>query len=158
MTRSGGAFSQPASRRHHGRSVSRSARPRHSSRSRLRSSKVRRSSSWLVLIPPNSNFKVDVAEQRPRTFVLASMIRSPHLQDEFRVGKDKVRAGYSKCSQRELLLIGTRGVIPAPAEGEHAETVLIALVGKHSGKPKCSPAPRSQCPVMDGLPGSFRAV
>src|SRR5580693_6700111 len=48
------ATSQPASRRHHGRSVSRSARPRHSLRSRLRSSKVRRSSSWLVLTSPRS--------------------------------------------------------------------------------------------------------
>ena len=51
-------FSQPASRRHHGRSISRSARsarPRHSLRSRLRSSKVRRSSSWLILTSPRSS-------------------------------------------------------------------------------------------------------
>jgi len=46
--------SHPASRRHHGLSVSRSARPRHSSRPRLRSFNARRSSLWLVLTSPRS--------------------------------------------------------------------------------------------------------
>jgi hypothetical protein len=52
-------------------------------------------------------------------------------------------------------MIGTRRVIPARAEGEHAETVLIALVDTHSGKPEVLARPR---PVMEGLPGSFRAM
>ena len=45
--------------------------------------------------------------------VRATELRLTCCKDEFRMGKDKAGAGYSNCSQRELLMIGTRRVIPA---------------------------------------------
>ena len=53
-------------------------------------------------------------------------------------------------------MIGTRRVIPARAEGEHAETVLIALVGKHSGKPEVLARPAFTVPSHGRLAGLFQ--
>lgn len=50
--------------------------------------------------------------------------------------KDRVGTGYWTRSQHELLLIGTRGDIPAPAPGEQFRSVIEAPVGKHSAKPR----------------------
>ncbi|WP_415157512.1 MT-A70 family methyltransferase [Maritalea sp.] len=43
--------------------------------------------------------------------------------------------GYWFRNCHELLLVGTRGDIPAPAMGEQADSVIKAPVGKHSEKP-----------------------
>ena len=49
--------------------------------------------------------------------------------------KDKPGTGYWFRNQHEHLLVGTRGKIPAPAEGDQVSSVLTAKVGKHSEKP-----------------------
>jgi N6-adenosine-specific RNA methylase IME4 len=49
--------------------------------------------------------------------------------------KNKEGTGYWNRNQHELLLIGTKGNIPAPAPGEQSSSVIEAPVGKHSAKP-----------------------
>jgi N6-adenosine-specific RNA methylase IME4 len=49
--------------------------------------------------------------------------------------KDRSGTGYWNRNQHELLLVGTRGNIPAPAPGEQWESVIHAPVGAHSEKP-----------------------
>lgn len=49
--------------------------------------------------------------------------------------KDKAGTGYWNRNRHELLLIGTRGDIPAPAPGYQYESVIDAPVGEHSAKP-----------------------
>ena len=50
--------------------------------------------------------------------------------------KDRAGTGYWNRNQHELLLVGSRGNIPAPAPGEQWESVINALVGAHSVKPR----------------------
>lgn len=49
--------------------------------------------------------------------------------------KDRAGTGYWVRNKHELLLIGTRGSIPAPAPGEQYESVIEAKVQQHSAKP-----------------------
>lgn len=49
--------------------------------------------------------------------------------------KDRIGTGYWFRNQHELLLVGTRGNIPAPAPGTQWPSVIDAPVGKHSEKP-----------------------
>jgi N6-adenosine-specific RNA methylase IME4 len=49
--------------------------------------------------------------------------------------KDRIGTGYWSRNKHELLLVGTRGNIPAPAAGEQFESVISAPLGKHSAKP-----------------------
>jgi N6-adenosine-specific RNA methylase IME4 len=49
--------------------------------------------------------------------------------------KDRVGTGYWVRGQCELLLIGTRGNVPAPAPGEQPPAVIEAPRGRHSEKP-----------------------
>jgi len=49
--------------------------------------------------------------------------------------KDKAGTGYWSRNQHELLLIGTKGNIPAPLEGTQWSSVIMAKRGKHSVKP-----------------------
>lgn len=51
--------------------------------------------------------------------------------------KDKAGTGYWVRGQCELLLIGTRGDVPAPAPGEQFPAVVEAPRGRHSEKPAC---------------------
>jgi N6-adenosine-specific RNA methylase IME4 len=52
--------------------------------------------------------------------------------------KDKAGTGYWNRNQHELLLVGTRGNIPAPAPGAQWPSVMEAPRGAHSEKPdKC---------------------
>ncbi|HEV7284541.1 MAG TPA: MT-A70 family methyltransferase [Kaistia sp.] len=50
-------------------------------------------------------------------------------------GKDRIGTGYWSRNKHELLLIGTRGNVPAPAMGEQWESLIVAPVGEHSAKP-----------------------
>ena len=49
--------------------------------------------------------------------------------------KPHAGTGYWTRSQHELLLIGTRGNVPAPAPGQQCGSVVAAPLGKHSVKP-----------------------
>jgi N6-adenosine-specific RNA methylase IME4 len=49
--------------------------------------------------------------------------------------KDRHGTGYWNRNRHELLLIGTRGDIPAPAPGQQYSSVIDAAVGDHSTKP-----------------------
>jgi N6-adenosine-specific RNA methylase IME4 len=49
--------------------------------------------------------------------------------------KDSIGTGYWFRNLHELLLVGTRGEIPAPAPGEQYDSVLQLAAGAHSAKP-----------------------
>jgi N6-adenosine-specific RNA methylase IME4 len=49
--------------------------------------------------------------------------------------KNHTGTGYWSRNKHELLLIGTRGKIPAPAPGAQWPSVIEAPVGRHSEKP-----------------------
>lgn len=50
--------------------------------------------------------------------------------------KERIGTGYWFRNQHELLLIGTRGSVPAPAPGQQYASVIEAPVTKHSAKPQ----------------------
>jgi N6-adenosine-specific RNA methylase IME4 len=49
--------------------------------------------------------------------------------------KDQIGTGYWFRNQHELLLLGTRGNIPAPAMGDQFRSALAYPLGEHSAKP-----------------------
>lgn len=49
--------------------------------------------------------------------------------------KDRIGTGYWFRNQHEILLVGTRGNVPAPAMGTQIESLVDAPVGRHSEKP-----------------------
>ena len=49
--------------------------------------------------------------------------------------KDRVGTGFWFRNAHELLLVGTRGNVPAPALGTQPDSVIHAAVGDHSQKP-----------------------
>lgn len=49
--------------------------------------------------------------------------------------KDRIGTGYWFRNQHELLLVGTRGKVPAPAMGTQFSSVIDAPLGAHSAKP-----------------------
>ena len=49
--------------------------------------------------------------------------------------KDRVGTGYWNRDDGELLLVGTRGTVPAPAPGEQPRRIIYAPRGRHSEKP-----------------------
>jgi N6-adenosine-specific RNA methylase IME4 len=49
--------------------------------------------------------------------------------------KDRIGSGFWLRNEHELLLIGTRGNVPAPAPGTQWSSVVRAPVGAHSAKP-----------------------
>lgn len=49
--------------------------------------------------------------------------------------KDRMGTGYWFRNRHELLLIGTKGEVPAPAMGTQWPSVIDAAVGEHSAKP-----------------------
>lgn len=49
--------------------------------------------------------------------------------------KDRAGTGYWNRNQHELLLVGTRGSIPAPAPGAQWSSVVEGKVTRHSAKP-----------------------
>lgn len=50
--------------------------------------------------------------------------------------KDRIGTGYWNRNKHELLLVGVRGNIPAPAMGTQWPSVIEAPVGEHSAKPE----------------------
>lgn len=52
--------------------------------------------------------------------------------------KDRVGTGYWFRNKHEILLVGTKGKIPAPAMGEQVDSVIEAPVGEHSAKPEAA--------------------
>lgn len=50
--------------------------------------------------------------------------------------KDVIGTGYWFRNKHEILLVGTRGKVPAPAMGEQFPSVIDAPVGEHSAKPE----------------------
>lgn len=50
--------------------------------------------------------------------------------------KDRIGTGYWFRNKHELLLVGVRGDIPAPAPGENNTSVIDAPRGEHSAKPE----------------------
>src|SRR5260370_40523796 len=51
--------------------------------------------------------------------------------------KNKIGTGYWARNAHELLLVGVRGDIPAPAPGEQYPSVITAMRTEHSTKPSC---------------------
>lgn len=49
--------------------------------------------------------------------------------------KDRMGTGYWFRNQHEILLVGTKGNIPAPAMGDQWSSIIEAGVGRHSEKP-----------------------
>jgi N6-adenosine-specific RNA methylase IME4 len=49
--------------------------------------------------------------------------------------KQTIGSGYWNRNRHELLLIGTRGKVPAPAPGEQFDSVIIVQRSEHSAKP-----------------------
>lgn len=54
--------------------------------------------------------------------------------------KDRPGTGYWFRNQHELLLVGVRGEVPAPAPGTQFPSVMEAPVGRHSEKPPAAAA------------------
>lgn len=51
--------------------------------------------------------------------------------------KDKVGTGYWFRNSHELLLVGTKGSVPAPAMGTQWSSTIEGRVTRHSAKPNC---------------------
>jgi len=51
-------------------------------------------------------------------------------------GKDKAGTGYWSRNQHEVLLIGVKGEVPAPAPGMQWRSLIMAPIGAHSAKPE----------------------
>jgi N6-adenosine-specific RNA methylase IME4 len=51
-------------------------------------------------------------------------------------GKDRIGTGYWFRNKHEILLVGTRGHVPAPAMGTQWPSLVQASVGRHSEKPE----------------------
>jgi N6-adenosine-specific RNA methylase IME4 len=49
--------------------------------------------------------------------------------------KDRIGTGYWNRNKHELLLLGIKGDIPAPAPGSQWPSLIEAAVGAHSAKP-----------------------
>jgi N6-adenosine-specific RNA methylase IME4 len=58
--------------------------------------------------------------------------RSQAVWDKGRVG-----TGYWFRNRHELLLVGVRGSVPAPAPGKQLESIIAAPAREHSVKPDC---------------------
>jgi N6-adenosine-specific RNA methylase IME4 len=50
--------------------------------------------------------------------------------------KDRIGTGYWFRNKHEILLVGTRGHVPAPAMGTQWPSLILAPVGRHSEKPE----------------------
>jgi N6-adenosine-specific RNA methylase IME4 len=92
----------------------------------------------------------DVASIAADDCALFLWATAPMLEDGMRVmrawgflykshfiwNKNRIGMGYWNRNKHELLLVGTRGDIPAPAPGTQWDSVIDADVGEHSAKPE----------------------
>jgi N6-adenosine-specific RNA methylase IME4 len=53
----------------------------------------------------------------------------------FELHKDRIITGYWNRNRHEHLLLGVRGDVPCPAQGEQWDSVIEMVVGRHSEKP-----------------------
>ena len=51
-------------------------------------------------------------------------------------GKDRIGTGYWFRNKHEQLLVGVRGKVPCPAQGDQWDSLLMEPVGEHSAKPE----------------------
>ena len=51
-------------------------------------------------------------------------------------GKDRIGTGYWFRNKHEILLVGIKGEVPAPAPGTQVNSIIEASVGRHSEKPE----------------------
>jgi N6-adenosine-specific RNA methylase IME4 len=51
-------------------------------------------------------------------------------------GKDKTATGHWNRNKHEILLLGVKGKIPCPAQGEQWDSLQLVPVGEHSEKPE----------------------
>jgi N6-adenosine-specific RNA methylase IME4 len=58
-------------------------------------------------------------------------------QSNFVWDKEVIGTGYWNRNRHEHLLIGTRGSIPAPAQGEQCESLIRTKRTVHCAKPAC---------------------
>jgi N6-adenosine-specific RNA methylase IME4 len=63
--------------------------------------------------------------------------------------KDRIGTGYWNRNKHELLLVGGRGNVPAPAPGEQWPSVINASVEEHSVKPEV---------FLEMIEGQFRTL
>lgn len=56
-------------------------------------------------------------------------------RSQFIWSKDRLGTGYWNRNRHEILLLGIRGKVPAPAPGDQPPSVIEAPVGRHSEKP-----------------------
>lgn len=63
-------------------------------------------------------------------------LRGFRYVSSFAWGKDRIGTGYWSRNRHEVLLIGVKGKIPAPAPGTQWDSLIIAPVGEHSQKPE----------------------
>ena len=94
--------------------------------------------------------KLDIDRIAAPDCVLFHWATSPRLEDALTIMttwrfsnpshivwlKDRTGTGYWVRNRHEILLIGTRGNVPAPAPGTQPESVIAAPVGRHSAKPE----------------------
>jgi len=89
----------------------------------------------------------DIAAEDSVLFLWATV---PMIKDAFKVMdawgftyksqaiwvKDRIGTGYWFRNKHEILLVGTKGKIPAPAMGDQFNSIIEAPLGAHSEKPK----------------------
>jgi N6-adenosine-specific RNA methylase IME4 len=57
------------------------------------------------------------------------------FKSEYVWAKDRAITGYWNRNRHEVLMVGTRGTVPAPAPGDRWESIIEAHAGEHSTKP-----------------------
>ena len=57
-------------------------------------------------------------------------------KSQFAWAKNRAGTGYWNRNRHELLLVGTKGDVPCPAPGTQWDSLIEALVGRHSEKPE----------------------
>lgn len=90
----------------------------------------------------------DIAAKDCALFLWATVPMLPHAlavmeawgfeyRSHFVWAKDRMGTGYWNRNWHELLLLGIKGNVPAPAPGQQTPSLIQAEVGEHSVKPEC---------------------
>jgi N6-adenosine-specific RNA methylase IME4 len=100
-------------------------------------------------ISTNEIAQIPVAEMADRNCVCFMWATAPMLPDALQLMeqwgftyksqmiwvKDKMALGYWFRSQHEILLVGVKGLVPAPAPGSQFPSIIMAKTAEHSVKP-----------------------